>query len=143
RAKAREMLVACAGAVEADDTWLREFHAGRRSVLGELYREHFATVEAAVGRILIGADKETVIHEVFFKLISSSEDRQRFQGGSFGAWIATVARNLAVGPARGARREKVLPTEEVGARADADAAGLRDTFEDRAAARILVERFRT
>ena len=39
--------------------------------MADLYHDHFATVDAAVGRAVTGADKETVIHEVFFKLIDA------------------------------------------------------------------------
>src|SRR5262245_58568503 len=47
--------------------WLHQFHRGQRRALEECYRAHFADVSTAVGRVLSGADKETVIHEVFFR----------------------------------------------------------------------------
>src|SRR5437868_4527758 len=46
--------------------WLDEFHAGDPAVMRQCYVEHFAAVDRAVGRILQGADKETVVHEVFY-----------------------------------------------------------------------------
>lgn len=122
--------------IPRDDAWLEHFHEGRRTTMAEVYHDHFATVEAAVGRVLSGADKETVIHEVFFKLIASEEHRRQFRGGSLGAWLATVARNQAIDHAR--RRDRELPTatEVLIDRSDAvhgDAA---------AGARVLIERFR-
>lgn len=101
----------------------------------DLYHDHFATVAAAVGRVVVGADKETVIHEVFFKLLSSPEHRRRFQGGSFSAWIATVAHNQALDHARRTRREVPVDglIEHI---ASADEPG------EAATARVLVERFR-
>jgi len=119
------------------DAWLQDFHAGRRATMADLYHEYFRTVAAAVGHVVTGADKETVIHEVFFKLISSAEDRSRFQGGSFGAWITTVARNHAIDHARRRDRELAMSAEQIGAYVgDAARAG------EAAGARILIERFR-
>lgn len=119
------------------DAWLEDFHEGRRATMADVYHDYFATVEAAVRRVLSGADKETVIHEVFFKLIASPEQRRRFQGGSFGAWITTVARNQAIDYARRRRRELTmladqLPTltEVVEGDAVADAHVLIKQFRD-------------
>ena len=61
--------------------WLAEFHAGSRAAITECYVDHFASVERAVGRILKGADKETVIHEIFFRLMTNEDLRLTFQGG--------------------------------------------------------------
>ena len=119
-----------------NDAWLEDFHEGRRTTMADVYHDHFATVEAAVGRVLSGADKETVIHEVFFKLIASEEQRRRFQGGSFGAWIATVARNQAIDHARRRDRERPTSTEILSERADAGHG------DGAAGARVLIERFR-
>jgi RNA polymerase sigma-70 factor (ECF subfamily) len=119
------------------DEWLRAFHAGGRAAMTSLYHDHFATVASAVGRVLSGADKETVIHEVFFKLIASQDQRRRFQGGSFGAWIATVAHHQAIDHLRRRNRELAMPPEELG-----DHLGAAPGPSDAAAARVLIERFR-
>jgi len=117
------------------DPWLEAFHQGRRTTMADVYHDHFATVAAAVGRVVTGADKETVIHEVFFKLLSSPDHRLRFQGGSFGGWIATVAHNQAIDHARRRRRE--VPADGlVEHMASGEAPG------DAATARVLIERFR-
>jgi RNA polymerase sigma-70 factor (ECF subfamily) len=122
--------------IEAD-TWLQAFHAGHRATMASLYHDHFATVAAAVGRVVAGADKETLIHEVFFKLLSSEDERRRFQGGSFGAWITTVARNHAIDHVRRRDRELTMPADELGAHMGATAGP-----DAEATARVLVQRFR-
>lgn len=122
----------------ADDvdqaSWLASFHAGDREILADCYREYFATVNRAVGRVLSGADQETVVHEVFFRLLASDAMRRSYQGGSLAAWLTTVARNQAIDHVRRYRRERSLDAQT---RAQADA-GLADRTE----ARLLVERFR-
>ena len=70
-----------------DMTWLERFHAGERALLEECYRDQFRVVELAVGKVLRGADKETVIHEVFLQLLARDELRRGFTGGSFAAWL--------------------------------------------------------
>lgn len=120
-------------------TWLAEFHAGSRAILTECYIDHFASVERAVGRILKGADKETVIHEIFFRLMTNEELRRTFEGGSFRAWISTIARNQAVDYWR---RQKF----EVPAGAPEDLMGEREDaarFENRVEAQITIDRFRS
>lgn len=119
------------------DVWLQAFHDGDRATMAELYHEHFATVEAAVGRVVTGADKETVIHEVFFKLIASPDERRRFHGGSLGAWLTTVARNHAIDHARRRGRELTMPSEAL-----ADHVGATSRDGETARARVLIERFR-
>lgn len=119
------------------DVWLRAFHDGDRATMAGLYHEHFATVEAAVGRVVSGADKETVIHEVFFKLIAQADERRRFQGGSIGAWLTTVARNHAIDHARRRVRELTMPSEAL-----VDRVGATDHDGEAAHARVLIERFR-
>src|SRR4051812_8234655 len=122
---------------EVED-WLLRFHEGTREVMRECYVDHFTGVERAVGRVLSGADKETVIHEVFFRLMSQKDLRVTFQGGSFRAWICTVARNQAIDHWR--RQQLELP----GGSAEELLENVEDAtrFELRAEARLMVERFR-
>jgi RNA polymerase sigma-70 factor (ECF subfamily) len=118
--------------------WLARFHEGARDAMRECYTDHFASVERAVGRVLAGADKETVIHEVFFRLMTKKELRETFEGGSFRAWICTVAKNHAIDYWRrqqfevpaGSAEELLLDVED----------GMR--FDSRAEARMMIERFR-
>ena len=91
-----------------DAHWLDRFHAGERAVLGECYRDHFRVVESAVGQVLRGADKETVIHDVFLQLLAREELRRGFTGGSFTAWLATTARHQAIDYRRRYRSERGL-----------------------------------
>lgn len=72
------------------------FHDGDREFLGVVYRETYDVVDAAVGRVLRGADRETVVHDRFLRLLASAELRRGFSGGSLRAWLATLGRNLAV-----------------------------------------------
>jgi len=103
-----------------DAPWLERFHAGEREVIEGCYRDHFRVVENAVGQVLRGADKETVIHEVFLQLMSRAELRRGFSGGGFSAWLATVARHQAIdfwrrhriGGDRGANSRRKTITEQ-------------------------------
>jgi RNA polymerase sigma-70 factor (ECF subfamily) len=88
--------------------WLEAFHAGARGVLEDCYRTHFRTVDAAVGQVLRGADRETVVQEVFLQILSSGDLRRSFVGGRFSSWVATVARNRAIDFWRRYRREEPL-----------------------------------
>ena len=116
-----------------DAEWLARFHGGARDVMEECYREHFATVLRAVGRVVRGVDRETIVQEVFFRLLSSAKLRAGFQGGSLAGWLATVAHHQAVDTLRHYGRE--LPRAEL-------ELGRPDALGDEAEARLLVERFR-
>lgn len=118
--------------------WLRRFHAGDRSVLSEVYREHFDDVYRAAASRLPLVDAEGVVHEVFCRLLSDERMRSRFQGGSLSAWLCTVARNLAVDVWRRSRREICAPPEEMPEPQASEEPG----HELDVAARRLVERFR-
>ena len=101
-----------------DPAWLGRFHAGDRDVLGACYRDHFGTVARAVGRVLHGADRETVVHDVFLALIAEERVRRNFQGGAFRAWLATLARRRALDFARRHRRERIVEPAVADALAD-------------------------
>ncbi len=115
--------------------WLEAFHAGDRDALEAFYRAHFATVHRAVGRVLAGADRETVVHEVFFRVLSQAELRRRLTGGSPAAWIAAVAKNCAIDYRR--RRDREIPDGSAESRADDQP----PPGDGEAAARLLLERF--
>lgn len=108
--EARTCLAARFMTFTADD--LARFHNGDRRTLASCYEEHFDGVFAAVGTVLHGADRETVVHEVFLSLLDDSALRKNFQGGSLGAWLRTVARNRAIDHHRKfTARERALPDE--------------------------------
>jgi RNA polymerase sigma-70 factor, ECF subfamily len=121
-----------------DESQRALFHAGNRALMGRLYQESYDGVDAAVGRVLRGADRETVVHDLYLRLLDRPELRRNFTGGSVHAWLATLAHNLAVDYWRRYRRETSL---------DEDASPpLVDTqsrrMEERAALCVFIERFR-
>lgn len=123
--------------LEAD--WLAAFHAGDREVLAACYRDHYRTVEQACGSILGGADRETVIHEVFLALLSQPAVRASFKGGSLRAWLHTLGHHRAIDFQRRHRRERPLtdaPTELPAPDGDP----FREA--ERSEAQRLIERFR-
>src|SRR5262245_46256617 len=85
--------------------WVRAFHAGEPRTMAGCYRDHFEVVERSVAAVLVGADKETVVQEVFFRLVSREEVRRSFQSGAFVAWLRVVARNCAIDYCRRYGRE--------------------------------------
>jgi RNA polymerase sigma-70 factor (ECF subfamily) len=118
--------------------WLAGFHAGDRSVLEQCYRDHYRGVVHAVRRFLVGADAETVTHEVFFRLLWNAKLRENFQGGSFDAWLTQVATNLARDHLRRYRREQSMPPEAAPGDETPPAGGLADEVE----AKMTIDRFR-
>jgi len=120
------------------DAWLQRFHAGESATIAALYREHYETVDRAASGLLRGADRETVVHEVFYRVVSNAGFRQSFQGGNLGAWLATVARNLATDHVRAQQRQKAVPLDEAGELPEPTA----DRFAEAADARRLIDRFR-
>jgi RNA polymerase sigma-70 factor (ECF subfamily) len=111
-----------------------EFHAGEASSLEQCYRDHFDDVKAAVGRVLRGADQETVIQHVFYRLVADPALRANFRGGNLAAWLTTIARNEALSYCRRYGREQ--PMDDSQERADASPS--KETAVD---AKLLVERF--
>ena len=122
-----------------DEGWLERFHAGDPRTMEACYRRHFATVERAVRDIVGREDGETIIHEVFSRLIAAPDLRRSFRGGAFGAWIATVGRNLAIDYRRRLCREV---SHDAPGNADGAAAPSSVAWEDAAESRLLIERFR-
>lgn len=107
-----------------------------------MYREHFGTVRAAVFGVVRGADGETVIHEVFLRLISHEELRRayRAEAGTFSSWLYTLARNHAVDYAR--RRARETPTGLSPADDSPGDQRTPSTLPQQIEARALVRRFR-
>jgi RNA polymerase sigma-70 factor, ECF subfamily len=117
---------------------LARFHAGERDFFGQLYRDTYQAVDMAVGRVLHGADRDTVVHDLYLRLLSRPELRQKFTGGSLHAWLATLAHNLAVDFWRHRRRETSLQDREVPPLIDP----MSRRVEERAELNLFVERFR-
>ena len=112
---------------------LAEFYRGTPASLDRCYREHFDDVSRAVGRLLERADREAVIHQVFYRLVSDPRLRANFKGGNFAAWISIVARNEAIDFRRRNERERRFRAEEAPVNASSEG--------DANDAKLLVERF--
>ena len=124
--------------MESDkDGWLSRFHQGDRDTLEACYRDHYSSVERVVGGVLRGADRETVIHEVFYRLLTRPELRKSYSGGSLSAWLHTLARNHAIDHIRRAQRDVPLGEEHRASEPTA-AAGLDEELD----ARRLIGQFR-
>ena len=119
--------------------WLTRFHQGERAVLEECYRDHFATVDRAVARVLAGADRETVVHEVFYRLLTCVDMRAGFGGGAFPAWLTTVARHAALDHLRAHADERLVAPDEAARLAE----GAGEDVLAAAEARDLVASFLT
>jgi RNA polymerase sigma-70 factor (ECF subfamily) len=113
---------------------LARFHAGDSATMEECYREHFGDVRQAAGRVLRGADRDTVVHNVFYRLLSDASLRESFRGGNLAAWLTTVTRNEAIDFARKYAREAPLSSSP------GDAAGTADV--EQVEARLAIDRFR-
>src|SRR6185295_14643920 len=127
-----------AGSGAPASDWLSRFHRGDRETFETLYRDHFATVDGAVARSVRGVDRENVVHDVFYHLMTNAEAREGFHGGSIDAWLSTLARNRAIDYLRRQRREEPVgadPAELVG-----DVAS--QSFDRRTEARMLLQQFR-
>jgi RNA polymerase sigma-70 factor (ECF subfamily) len=92
---------------EEDDTWLQSFHRGDRAALSRMYEDYVRTVAWAVRPIVEGVDLETVVHDVFCRLMGNEQARRSFSGGNFGAWLITIARRQAIDFRRRLQREEL------------------------------------
>ncbi|MGO8992224.1 MAG: RNA polymerase sigma factor [Polyangiaceae bacterium] len=115
--------------------WVADFHAGDRGLLEQCYRDHYRAVVSTIGRFLMGADAETVTHEVFYRLLSNPRLRENFQGGNFDAWLTQVATNSARDYLRRYRREQPEQPDTAGPEEAPHASEEVD-------AKMMVERFR-
>ncbi len=121
----------------APDSWLADFHAGRKQTLEECYRNHYGDVARAAERVLGVADSETVTHEVFYRLLTDTEMRQSFRGGNLRGWLTQIAANRAIDVARRLRREESDQAEDTAAAG----APTAPRFDDAVDAKMLVDRF--
>jgi RNA polymerase sigma-70 factor, ECF subfamily len=126
------------GPSSSDKEWLEAFHAGSREAMTQCYTDHFASVERAVGKVLRGADKETVIHEVFLRLLNEEALRRRFVGGSMRAWIGALAKNHAIDYWRRQQHETPAGDHEDILEDATDTTALEAGVE----ARMMIQRFR-
>lgn len=93
---------------ESSAVWLASFHSGDKEILEYCYRCYFESAFLAAGRVVDGADQETVVQEVFCQLLSNPDLRLQYRGGSLGAWLSTIAYHRAIDFQRRRRRESSL-----------------------------------
>lgn len=124
------------------ESWLDKFHRGTPEVLEACYRDHFQTVMRAVGHVLKGADRETVVHDVFLELLSDDKLRRGFTGGGFAAWLSTIARFRAIDYWRRYRCERSFHDTLENGVSEPPAVDQTDGMERSMDARLQVEQFR-
>lgn len=115
--------------LESDRDLLARFRAGERDALTRVYRLYVQDVartlragvvveadgqRARVGRGLPDADVEGLVHDTFLRAFSPAA-RDGYDGlRPYGAYLATIARNILVDRARRLRRDaRVLPVDDV------------------------------
>jgi len=113
---------------------LRRFHDGDAAVLAALFRAHAPRAVALMRRKLPSIDAEAAVQEAFVNLLSGAEQRRRFSGGSFAAFLCTLARCRGIDAWR--REQPSAEAEAAGEPVDGDS-----SVDDRLAARELLEKF--
>jgi RNA polymerase sigma-70 factor (ECF subfamily) len=125
--------------VSEELSWIDGFRRGDRDILARCYRANYRVLEAAIGGVLGVADRETVIHEVFLRLLTERDLRESFKGvtdRSLGAWLSTMARNRALDVRRRASREVSFSVPVEVLHSDVDARAGEETMM-----RLLLLRF--
>jgi RNA polymerase sigma-70 factor (ECF subfamily) len=123
----------------SDDAWLVPFQRGDREAFARCYERYVGTVSWAVGQVLRGVDRETVVHDVFCRLFAEPELRRNFTGGNFGAWLITVARRQAIDFRRKMAHEK--PTDPATLSDSREAGAAVQSQDEALELRSLVQRF--
>ncbi len=125
---------------DPSDKNLADFHRGDRRILQACYEDTFASVEQSVAGLLTGADRETVVQDVYFRLMTDADFRLTFQGGSLVSWLRAVARNRAIDfRRRYYNREQALPNDgDI-----SDETGNAPSIEATVDAQMLLEKVRT
>lgn len=106
------------GAWPENDLWLSKYWEGDRKVLEGCYLAHADRVWRAVREIVGGADGETVVHEVFYRMLSDESFRRSYSGGSLGAYLVCVGQNLARDQRRKQMRHDPIPLPDESATVD-------------------------
>lgn len=83
---------------------LEAFYRGDRDVLTRVYRGTVGAVEGAVMRYCRGPDAESVVHDVYLRLVEREDVRRKFDGRKLTTWLCTSARNRAIDLLRRQRR---------------------------------------
>ena len=117
----------------ADDV-LRRFHDGDATVLAALFKQHAPRAVALMRRKLPSIDAEAAVQEAFVNLLSSAEQRRRFTGGAFAAFLCTLSQRRGIDAWR---REQRYTDEGAAAEPVAE----ESAADERLAARELLEKF--
>lgn len=119
---------------EMDTAMLARFHAGDPQVMAALYQQHAPRAVALVRRWLPRIDAEAVVQDAFVTLLGSSEQRNRFKGGCFAAYLCTMVRYRGIDAWR--REQRYADVEVLPDRADPVSAA-----DERVAAHELLKKF--
>ena len=99
-------------------------------MLEQVYRENFASVRKAAGRVLQEpADRDAIVQQVFVDLVSQRKLRAAYRGGDLGAWLGSIARHRALDFSRRERRLVELPRDEPAPDRDEPLADFRQELE--------------
>jgi RNA polymerase sigma factor (sigma-70 family) len=112
------------------DDFSASFLRGDRDVLEQVYRDTFAAVRRATGRVLQEpGDRDAIVQQVFVDLVSLRKLRAAYRGGDLAAWLCSIARHRALDFARRERRLVELPAEEPAPVEDEPLADFRQELE--------------
>lgn len=82
----------------SDESLMDRFKAGEEKAFVELYNRYNRRIYAYCARMVNSKDRaDDLFQEVFVRV---ARKRQRFQGGSFSAWLFAIARNLCLNALR-------------------------------------------
>lgn len=71
---------------------LEQFYAGDPDILARLFKFHAPAAVASVHNRLPRIDAEAIVQDAFVTLLGSEQQRRRFKGGNFGAYLSTMVR---------------------------------------------------
>jgi RNA polymerase sigma-70 factor (ECF subfamily) len=126
--------------VSSEVQWARAARDGDRDAFAALYRRFAPTVHGVLVSLVRPAEATDLVHEVFLHALRSIERLD--DPARFGAWVCTIARNLARDQHKGRREAAELP-EELPARERSEPDGDAEEAERALAAlRSLPEAYR-
>jgi len=117
-----------------DAAALAAFHAGDPEVMARLFAQHAARARAVVARRLPLCDADAAVQDAFVALLGNEAQRRRFEGGSFAAYLCTIARYRGIDSFR--RQQRYTDAEAAPEPVDSHSA-----VDERLAARELLQKF--
>jgi RNA polymerase sigma factor (sigma-70 family) len=113
---------------------LERFYAGDQVVMAQLYQRHAPRAVAQLRKYLPRIDTEAVVQEAFVTLMAHTEQRRRFKGGSFAAFLCIMTRYRGIDAWR--REQRYVEAESLPEATDANS-----DVDDRLAAREILHKF--